>query len=112
VATAVIARTTVIVTHNIGDFPPEVLGRYGLAKVWTDGFCVGLPADHETQVLGGICTPRANLGRTPMSPAKYIDHLGEDRWACPGWRSYWHHSTGRYEAGTSLSITIPITARP
>ena len=42
VATAVIAKVAVIVTHNIKDFAPEVRGRYGLAKVRPDAFCVGL----------------------------------------------------------------------
>jgi PIN domain len=85
VATAVIAEAAVIVTHNIRDFSPEVLGRYGLARVRPGAFCVGLLAGHETQVLAGIRMHRANLRRTPMSPAQYIDHLAEDRLGMPRW---------------------------
>jgi hypothetical protein len=54
VATAVIAKAAVIVTHNVKDFSPGVLSRYGLAKVRPDAFCPGLLARHETQVLAGI----------------------------------------------------------
>jgi hypothetical protein len=83
VGTAVIAKAAVIVTHNIRDFSPEVLSRYGLAKVRPDAFCVGLLASRETQVLAGIRMHRANLRRTPMSPAQYIDHLSDDRLGMP-----------------------------
>jgi predicted nucleic acid-binding protein len=83
VATAVIAKAAVIVTHNIRDFSPAVLDRYGLAKVRPNAFCVGLLASHETQVLAGIRMHRANLRRTPISPAQYIDHLAEDRLGMP-----------------------------
>jgi predicted nucleic acid-binding protein len=84
VATAVAAKAAVIVTHNIKDFSADVLARYGLTKVRPDAFCVGLLASHEEQVLTGIRMHRANLGRTPMSPDPYIDHLGEDRMGMPG----------------------------
>src|SRR5258708_5424271 len=83
VATAVVTKAAVIVTHNIKDFSPEVLGRYGLAKVRLDAFCVGLLASHATQVLAGIRKHRANLRRTPMSSAQYIGHLAEDRLGMP-----------------------------
>jgi hypothetical protein len=83
VATAVIAKEAVIVTHNIRDFSPEVLSRYGVAKVRPGAFCVVLLAGHETQVLAGIRMQRGNLGRTPMSPTRYIDHLAEDRLGMP-----------------------------
>jgi predicted nucleic acid-binding protein len=83
VATAVGAKATVIVTHNIKDFSPDVLGRYGLAKSRPDAFCVGLLAKHEAQVLIGIRMHRTNLRRTPMSPTQYIDHLAEDRLGMP-----------------------------
>ena len=42
VATAVIAKEAVIVTHTIKDFSPEVLSRHDLAKIRPDAFCVGL----------------------------------------------------------------------
>ena len=83
VATAVIAKAAVIVTYNIKDFSLEMLSRCVLAKVRPDAFCVGLLGSHETQVLAGIRMHTANLGRTPMSPAQYIDHLAEDRRGMP-----------------------------
>jgi PIN domain len=83
VATATIARAAVIVTHNIKDFSPDVLSRYGLAKVRPDAFCVGLLTGHETEVLAGIRMRRSTLRRTPMSAAQYINHLAEHRLGMP-----------------------------
>lgn len=83
VATAVDAKATVIVTHNIKDFSPEVLGLYGLVKARPDAFCVGLLASHQAQALAGIRMHRANLRRTPMSPFQYMDHLAEERLGMP-----------------------------
>ncbi len=83
-ATAVIAKATVIVTHNIKDFSPAVLSQYSLGKVRPDAFCVRLLASHEPQVLAGIRMHRASLRQTPMSPTQYIDHLAEDRMGMPG----------------------------
>jgi PIN domain len=79
VATAVAARATVIITHNIRDFAPQVLSYYGLSKVRPDPFCVDLLASHQDQVLAGLRAHRASLKRTPMSPARYIDHLTDDK---------------------------------
>ncbi len=83
VATAVAARATVIITHNIGDFAPQVLSDYGLSKVRPDPFCVDLLASHEDQALAGLRAHRASLRRTPMSPARYIDHLADDKLSLP-----------------------------
>jgi hypothetical protein len=83
VATAVAARATVIVTHNIRDFAPQVLSCYGLSKVRPDPFCVDLLATHQEQVLAGIRAHRASLRRTPMSRARYIDHLADDKIGMP-----------------------------
>jgi hypothetical protein len=60
-----------------------VLGHYGLAKVRPDAFCVGLLASHEMEVLAGLRMHRANLRRTPMSPAQYIGYLADDRLGMP-----------------------------
>ena len=83
VATAVMAKATVIVTHNIKDFAPHVLSHYGMVKVRPDPFCVGLLASHETQVLAGIRMHRVSLRKTPMSPDQYIDHLAGERLGMP-----------------------------
>jgi hypothetical protein len=78
-ATAAAAKATVIVTHNIKDFAPQVLSRHGLSKIRPDPFCVGLLARHQGRVLTGIRAHRASLKRTPMSPAAYIGHLADDK---------------------------------
>jgi len=49
VATAIVAKLTVIGTHNIKDFTPQVLSRYGLSKIRPDPFCVALLASHQAQ---------------------------------------------------------------
>ena len=84
VATAVAARATVIITHNIRDFAPQVLSCYGLSKVRPDPCCVDLLASHQDQVVAGLRAHRASLRRTPMSPARYIDHLADDKLGLPG----------------------------
>lgn len=83
VATAVVARATVILTYNIKDFAPRVLSHYGLSKVRPDPFCVHLLASHKVQILAGLRAHRASLRRTPMSPAQYIDHLAGDKLGMP-----------------------------
>jgi predicted nucleic acid-binding protein len=84
VATAVAARATLIITHNIRDFSPQVLSHYGLSKVRPDPFCVDLLASHQAQVLAGLRAHRASLRRTPLSAARYIDHLADDKLGMPG----------------------------
>lgn len=79
VATAVAAKATVIVTHNIKDFAPSVLSRYGLSKIRPDPFCVDLLAANQARVLAGIRAHRAGVRRTPMAPDQYIAHLGGDK---------------------------------
>jgi predicted nucleic acid-binding protein len=81
VATAVAAEATVIVTHNIKDFAPAVLSRYGMTKIRPDPFCVDLLAANQARVLAGIRAHRASLRRTPMGPDQYIAHLDGDRLA-------------------------------
>jgi len=83
VATAVAAKATVIVTHNVKDFAPSVLERYGLTKSRPDAFCVGLLARGQTAVLAGIRTHRASLRRTPMSAAEYVGRLDGNRLGLP-----------------------------
>src|ERR1019366_8166052 len=94
VATAVIAKAAVIVTHNIKDFSPEVLSRYGLAKVRPDAFCVGLLASHETRVLAGI---RDAPGQ-PQEDADVANsvHLPSRR-----------RPTGHAQVGSRIGITRP-----
>jgi hypothetical protein len=75
VATAVKARASIIVTHNIKDFAPAVLQHYGLSKIRPDGFCVDLLANRPTEVLTGLREHRSSLRRTSMTPAQYVAYL-------------------------------------
>jgi hypothetical protein len=65
VATAVAAKTAVIVTHNIKDFSSEVLTRYGLTKIRPDAFCVRLlerfQADRKRSARSRTLFERATL---------------------------------------------------
>jgi hypothetical protein len=100
-----VTKEAVIVTHNIEDFLPEMLGRYGLAKGRPGAFCWGLLAGHEMQVLAGIRVHRANLRTTPMSPTDTSTISPKTGWACPGWLSHWYHSA----AGLiSFSPLVPL----
>ena len=83
VAAAVTAKATVIVTHNIKDFAPQVLDRYGLSKARPDTFCMGLLASHQAQVLAGVRAHRASLKRIPMTPVQYVGHLADGRLGMP-----------------------------
>jgi predicted nucleic acid-binding protein len=83
VATTVAAKATVIITHNIKDFAPQVLSHHGLSKVRPDRFCVDLLASRQAQVLAGLRAHRASLRRTPMSSPQYIDHLADDTLGMP-----------------------------
>jgi predicted nucleic acid-binding protein len=104
VATAVASKATVIVTHNVRDFAPKVLGHYGLSKIRPGAFCVDLLGNCQAQVLAGIRTHRASLKRTPMSTARYLDYLADDIGSvCRIWRSRWHHARDLFEtAPTAL----------
>jgi hypothetical protein len=75
VATAVTAKASTIVTHNIKDFAPAVIQHYRLSKVRPDGFCVDLLADGQAEVLGGLRGHRNSLKRRPMDPAEYVAYL-------------------------------------
>jgi hypothetical protein len=70
VATAVRAKASTIVTHNINDFAPAVIQHYGLTKILPDAFCVDLLADRPRKVLAGLRQHRRSLWRTPMDPAQ------------------------------------------
>lgn len=94
VATAVIAKEAVIVTHNVRDFSPEVLGRYGLAKVRPDAFCLGLLAGHGTQVLAGIRD-------APGEPQEDADV------ASPVHRPSRRRPAGRAQVSSRIGITLP-----
>ena len=83
-----------VVTHNIKDFSPQVLSRYGLAKVRPDAFCVGLLASHETRVLAGIRD-------APGQPQEDADV------ASPVHRPSRRRPTGRAQVGSRIGITRP-----
>ncbi len=83
VATAVVAKATIIVTHNIRDFAPGVLSHSGLSKIRPNFFCVDLLESHQAAVLAGLRAYRADLIKTPMSQARYIDHLADDKLGMP-----------------------------
>jgi hypothetical protein len=75
VATAVWAKASTIVTHNIEDFAPMVMQHYGLAKIRPDAFCVELLANRQAEVLAGLREHRNSLKRPQMDPAQYVTHL-------------------------------------
>jgi predicted nucleic acid-binding protein len=83
VATALKAHAGLIVTHNIKDFAPQVLGHYGLSKIRPDPFCVDLLANRQSQVIAGVRVHRSSLKKTPMSPEQYLDYLTDEKLGMP-----------------------------
>ena len=84
VATAVIAKAAVIVTHTIKDFSPEVPAGMAWPKSGLTPSARGCSRVlRRRSSLEYVCT-RPNLGRTPMLPAQYNDYLAEDRLGMPG----------------------------
>ncbi len=128
VATAVIAKATVIVTHNVKDFAPHVLGHYGMVKVRPDPFawgCSQVIRPRFSREFGGTGSASGKLrcpriGTSAISPTK--------DWACPGWLPRWRHMRRLFDLdaycgrwgelampdvirATSGMITQPIDAR-
>jgi predicted nucleic acid-binding protein len=83
IATAIAAKSMVILTHNTKDFSAAVLNRYGLSKIKPDEFCVDLLASRRAELLEGIRRHRASLKRSPMSQSDYIHYLAEAIFGMP-----------------------------
>jgi hypothetical protein len=55
VAAAVKGKASLIVTHNIKDFSPQVLSHYHLSKIRPDSFCVDLLVIKNANDSDAVC---------------------------------------------------------
>jgi PIN domain len=72
-AAALACAADVIVTFNTSDFPPSVLGPFGVAAVVPDAFALQLLG--RSIVVAAAAEHRASLMRPPLSAAEYLDAL-------------------------------------
>jgi predicted nucleic acid-binding protein len=75
VAAAIKGSCDAIVTFNLKDFPPEVLGPYGLVALHPDLFIGQCFADYPAQVLAALKKQHRSLRAPPCSLAELLDTL-------------------------------------
>jgi hypothetical protein len=75
VAAAVRSSSDVIVTYNLRDFPPDVLGRYNIKPQHPDQFIEHLLDLDEPRVIAAVKTLRAGLTRPPVTAEDYLTTL-------------------------------------
>jgi hypothetical protein len=75
-AAALACVADVIVTFNTRDFPPNVLGPFGVGAVVPDAFVIQLV--DSGIVVAAAAEHRAALQRPPLTAAEYLDHLRRD----------------------------------
>jgi hypothetical protein len=75
-AAALACVADAIVTFNTSDFPPEILGPFGVKAVEPDAFVVQLM--DTGAVVSAAAAHRASLSRPPLSAADYLDALGRN----------------------------------
>jgi hypothetical protein len=75
VAAAIHSGASLIVTFNLKDFPPDVLGRYRLAAQHPDDFIVDLMELHPAGVLEAAARHRRSLKNPPKTAEEYLEIL-------------------------------------
>ena len=74
-AAALRAGAEGIVTFNLRDFPPAILGPLGVAAWHPDEFVCALLGRSPEGVAGAVREQRRNLARPPVSPDGLLDTL-------------------------------------
>ena len=74
-AAAIETRSPLIVTFNLSDFPPAILGAYGVRAVHPDPFLHGLFDEQPDLFLLAVRTHRASLLNPPKDAEGYIQTL-------------------------------------
>lgn len=72
---AIHAHAGVIVTFNLGDFPPETLAAYGILAQHPDSFVSQLLDDTPDLVCTAVKKHRESLKNPPKSVPEYLDTL-------------------------------------
>jgi len=79
VAAGIESGATVIVTWNVADFPAGELAKFGLRCQNPDDFLVDLHDRARNLLLRSLANARANLSRTQLSPAGFLDAMTAQR---------------------------------
>lgn len=74
-AAAIHAKTEIIVTWNLKDFPAHVLEPFGIEALNPDDFLLSIWPTQRAQILDGLKTQRASLKNPPQSPAQFLESL-------------------------------------
>lgn len=78
-AAAIRASASVIVTHNLKDFPQQRLGPYGIEAQHPDEFVVHLLDLSPGLVCAAVRRQRSNLRRPPFSVDEFLATLERQR---------------------------------
>lgn len=74
-AAAIHGRCDLIVTKNLGDFPPDKLGTYRISPVHPDRFLTLLFAQDADMFCHSVRTVRSRLNNPPYSVDEYIENI-------------------------------------
>jgi hypothetical protein len=75
VAAGVAADASLILTWNLGDFPPRELKKVGLRRETPDAFLAGLYDEIPELTVGSLANARRNLKKSRVSASDFIDIL-------------------------------------
>jgi hypothetical protein len=75
VAAGVAADASLILTWNLGDFPPRELKKFGLRRETPDAFLAGLYDKIPELTVGSLANARRNLKKSRVSASDFIDIL-------------------------------------
>ncbi len=76
-ATAITAGSTIIVTFNLRDFPPDALSTHGVTAVHPDVFLLQLLDEHKDTVRMLIRAQSEALRSPPLSVAEVLQTLAQ-----------------------------------
>jgi predicted nucleic acid-binding protein len=74
-AAAIVGHADVIVTHNVRDFPQQLLERYGIEAQHPDEFVRHLPGLAPTLVVDALRDQQTALTRPPMTMEEVLELL-------------------------------------
>jgi hypothetical protein len=76
-AAAIHGRSDVIVTYNLGDFPPATLAGYGVEAQHPDGFVMRLLELDAGAVYAAVKRQRENLRNPPKTAEELLEVLAQ-----------------------------------
>jgi hypothetical protein len=76
-AAAIHCRSSVIVTLNLGDFPPQALGKFNIEAQHPDDFVLALLESFPDLVADAATTHRTSLKNPEKTPDEYLAESDE-----------------------------------